>query len=119
MAGSEHPSRKIRIWLTGRFGEMRPAEMGTEHSVTTGRFREAKFHWLLSGNQSWKATVASVPVAACGGRWNRTFTANTENAEAVVRNASLVLFVARTLKLRIRSCRLDESPGSPAINGRY
>jgi hypothetical protein len=34
---------------------------GTERSVTTGRFQEAKFHWPLSGNQFWKATVASVP----------------------------------------------------------
>ena len=31
--------------------------------MTTGRFQEAKFHWQLSGNQSWKVTVASVPVA--------------------------------------------------------
>ncbi len=29
MAGSEHPGRKIRIWLTDRFGEMRLAGMGT------------------------------------------------------------------------------------------
>lgn len=29
MAGSEQPGRKIRTWLTGRFGEMRLAEMGT------------------------------------------------------------------------------------------
>ncbi len=29
MAGSEHPGRKIRFWLTGRFGEMRLAGMGT------------------------------------------------------------------------------------------
>jgi hypothetical protein len=34
--------------------------MGTEHSATTDRFLEAKFHWLLSGNQSSKAAVASV-----------------------------------------------------------
>jgi hypothetical protein len=27
----------------------------------TGRFQKAKFHWPLSGNESWKATVASVP----------------------------------------------------------
>jgi len=40
------------------------ALQGTEHSVTTGRFQEAKFHWPLSGHESWKVTVASVPVAA-------------------------------------------------------
>ena len=38
--------------------------MDTEHSVTTDCFQEAKFHWLLCGNESWKATVASVPIAA-------------------------------------------------------
>lgn len=32
-AGLEHPGRKIRIWLTGRFGEMRRAGMGTQESV--------------------------------------------------------------------------------------
>lgn len=37
--------------------------MDTEHSVTTDCFQEAKFHWLLCGNESWKATVASVPKA--------------------------------------------------------
>jgi hypothetical protein len=37
---------------------------GTERSVTTGRFQEAMFHWPLSGNQFWKATVASVPKRA-------------------------------------------------------
>ena len=35
--------------------------MGTEYSVTTGRFQEAKLHWPLAGSESWKATVASVP----------------------------------------------------------
>lgn len=34
MAGSEHPGRKIRIWLTDRFGEMRLAGMGTEYAFT-------------------------------------------------------------------------------------
>jgi len=37
--------------------------MSTEHSLTTGRFQEAKFHWPFSGNESWKATVATVPSA--------------------------------------------------------
>ena len=35
--------------------------MGTEHSVTKGCFQKAEIHWPLSGNQSWKVTVASVP----------------------------------------------------------
>jgi hypothetical protein len=57
MAGSEQPGRKIRTWLTGRFGEMRLAEMGTLHSVTTGRFRESELPCqvtlpLLSFSQS-------------------------------------------------------------------
>ncbi|BAO29557.1 hypothetical protein [Sulfuritalea hydrogenivorans] len=43
--------------------------MGTEHSVTTGRFQEAKSHWPLSGVESWKVTVASVPVAAIKIAW--------------------------------------------------
>ncbi len=33
MAGSEYPGRKIRIWLTGRFGEMRLAGMGTSETL--------------------------------------------------------------------------------------
>jgi hypothetical protein len=37
--------------------------MGTEHSVTTGYFQEAKFQRQLSGYESWKTTVASVPFA--------------------------------------------------------
>ena len=32
--------------------------MGTEHSVTTGSFQEAKFHWLLSGDESEEYGVA-------------------------------------------------------------
>ena len=35
-----------------------------EHSLTSGCFQEAKLNLPLSGNQSWKATVASVPLAA-------------------------------------------------------
>ena len=43
------------------FAENNPtAAQGTEYSVTTGRFQEAKSNWQLSGKQSWKATVASV-----------------------------------------------------------
>jgi len=45
----------------GRFHFPSQSAMGTEHSVTTGRFQEAKLHWPLSGNESWTATVASVP----------------------------------------------------------
>jgi hypothetical protein len=60
-----------------------------------------------------------VPISACGGKWNRTFAANTENAEAVVRYAAMILFIAQAVVWRFRSCRLDESPASPAINGRY
>lgn len=37
--------------------------MGTEYAMTTDRFQEAKFHWPLFGNESWKATVASVSIA--------------------------------------------------------
>jgi hypothetical protein len=36
--------------------------MGTEYAVTTDRFQEAKFNWPLLGNESWKTTVASVPL---------------------------------------------------------
>jgi hypothetical protein len=45
----------------GSFRSPATSALGTEHSVTTGRFQEAKLHWPLSGNESWKATVASVP----------------------------------------------------------
>jgi hypothetical protein len=34
---------------------------GTEYSVTTDRFQEAKIHWPLSGNEFCKATVSCVP----------------------------------------------------------
>ena len=47
----------------GRFRSWPPSAEGTEHSLTTGRFQEAKFHWPLSGNESWKTTVASVSFA--------------------------------------------------------
>lgn len=39
---------------------------GTERSVTTGRFQEAKFNCPPSGDESWKAKVASVPSSAIG-----------------------------------------------------
>lgn len=39
-----------------------PSVKGTEYAVTTDRFQEAKFNWPLLGNESWKATVASVPI---------------------------------------------------------
>jgi len=53
----------IATFLNVRFLQPPTSAKGTEHSVTTGRFHEAKFHWPLSGNHSWKAKVASVPVA--------------------------------------------------------
>jgi len=51
---------------------MRLAGMGTEHSLTIGRFQEAKFHWPFSGNESWKLKVVSVPEADRAGYGNRT-----------------------------------------------
>lgn len=53
--------------------------MGTEDSLATGRFQEAKFHWPLSGNQFWKATVASVP-----SRDGRCFQVNARYAAGAV-----------------------------------
>ncbi len=50
------------VSLTGRYRETATAVMGTEYAVTTDRFQEAKFNWPLIGNESWKATVASVPL---------------------------------------------------------
>jgi hypothetical protein len=35
--------------------------LGTEHSATTVRFKEAEFHWPLFGNEFEEVTVASVP----------------------------------------------------------
>lgn len=40
------------------------AGIGTEQSASTGCFQEAKLNWPLFGNESWKTTVASVPL--CG-----------------------------------------------------
>ncbi len=53
--------------------------MGTQHSVTSGRFQEGKFHRPLFGNESWKATVASVPIGDSRGKWKQTFAANPES----------------------------------------
>jgi hypothetical protein len=54
----------LETFLSIRFHFSSRSNQGTEHSVTTGRFQEAKLHWPLSGNESWKATVASVPSKA-------------------------------------------------------
>jgi hypothetical protein len=40
------------------------ADLGTEHSVTTGGFREAELHRLLFGVESEERTVVSVSFAA-------------------------------------------------------
>jgi len=37
---------------------------GTQHSVTTGPFREVEPDWLHSGNESEERTDGSVPFAA-------------------------------------------------------
>ena len=50
--------------------------MSGQSLLTTGRFQEAKFHWPLSGNQSWKATVASVPLGDGGENRERPFAAD-------------------------------------------
>ena len=49
-----------------------PSVKGTEYAVTTDRFQEAKFNWPLLGNESWKATVASVPLRDIQSLYNST-----------------------------------------------
>lgn len=43
---------------------MQVAATGREYSLPTGRFREAKFHWPLSGDEFEERTDATRPVAA-------------------------------------------------------
>jgi hypothetical protein len=47
--------------------------MGREHSMTTGCFREVKFHWPLSGNEFEERTVSSRPKAEAGQLEKQTF----------------------------------------------
>lgn len=65
---------------------------GIEYAVTTDRFQEAEFHWPLLGNESWKATVASVPLGDGGGNRERPFARNADIGEAANRYA-LMLFL--------------------------
>jgi hypothetical protein len=51
------------------------------------QLQEAKLNWPLSGNQSWKATVASVPKTACREKWKQPVVRGIENAEAVIRDS--------------------------------
>ncbi len=56
-------SRFLGPAANGRSRVSPRSALGTEHPVTTGCFQDAKVQWRLSGNQFWKATVASVPTA--------------------------------------------------------
>ena len=69
----------------GRFHFAPLTGLGTEHSLTTGRFLEAKFHWPLFGNESWKATVESVPFAAVRRKWKRTIPTCSKKKKAAFR----------------------------------
>lgn len=40
----------------------RTSAMGTQHTVTTDCFREARFHWQLSGDKFEEVTGATVPI---------------------------------------------------------
>lgn len=60
--------------------------------VTNGGFHEAKFHWPLSCNQSWKGTVASVPLGDGGGNRERPFAGSGKIGEAAIRYASELFF---------------------------
>ena len=66
------------------FNFLPPAALGTEHSVTSDRFQEAKLQWPLSGNEFWKASVASVPFAVIGNKWKLTFADRSRESRTVV-----------------------------------
>lgn len=56
--------RYPKFSANGSFGFWPPAAQGTQHSVTTGPFREVEPDWLHSGNESEERTDGSVPFAA-------------------------------------------------------
>ncbi len=72
------------VGLNGRSGKDYLTAKGTEHSVTTVRFREAEFHWPLFGNEFEEVTVASVPILVLGSNRKRSMAERVEKSKAVI-----------------------------------